>query len=512
LGTFEYFLPRERYEPVALLRWIETVRESAWNTANRQSDTLGIAPQVTLYAGPSTLPYGPWPRERWFVALRGCSSLNITPAGGNLPHALLALLDSAARLAARYRATPLRIERLEPHDISEVSCPAKATSIVMPLAPPSVSRGTTAPSAIEVLTQFVVNSHGVVDTSSIEFFPLLSGGFRALAVSAIAGWKFEAATIAGTPVAQIWHHPLIFLDSARAAWDPAGIGAAGISRFRWRDRDDGLVQIPEAGSLFGRLDETGHIVTFPVSAHSRSPREYFHPADVHRWVAAVTRLRDSALTAPAVPVFMTDHAFGKDTAAWRVTLRNSLGRSLKAKVTRPGAPGTAVFVSYEHSECDGDASIGSVLSASSAESALMLRSATEAANASSARRPAPAIDSLRTYGELEVACVAIAGLGHVPEQVRIADSVEASLSLPRDALVAFVVMRDGRVNGSSIHVMGKWSRGEVRRISAALSRVRFKPATFAGVRVAQRAHYLIRGILTPRLPDSTLQSLDLQHH
>jgi hypothetical protein len=94
------------------------------------------------------------------------------------------------------------------------------------------------------------------------------------------------------------------------------------------------------------------------------------------------------------------------------------------------------------------------------------------------------------YGELEVTCPALRREGLAAAGIQ-DDSIRASLSLQEEALVGFVIDRDGNVDRRSTYVFGEWSAADRIRIARAVSSLSFTPARFAGYRVAQRSHYLI---------------------
>jgi hypothetical protein len=501
LDRDEYFAPREFYRPTDIHEWAIRARATAdttrLNHARPTTDTLGKAPQHLIISGTSHRVIAQDGRfglhevtSSWITVMHGCdrpltwqaSNFAITFPRSAADHEFIAQLDSAATIAESARNKPVDHQQSAPFNQSEVSCILAPYGLRMPTRIATVA----ASAPLEVMARFIVTKSGLVDVASVEFYPELNGALLQRAIAAMKQWRVTGRR-GGEAIDFRMHHPVIFFDSLRSDnhTDISGFRDA----FLLTLRADGLLE-QRGGLIPGQIGETGHIWSRTASVHAIGSREVFRAADARRWLNDVNRMRDSASHVPIGSQELPDiNEARRPGDMWRVQLGNPMGRRLTARFFRSPDTAQSVGMELELSACASDAT-GSLLS-HSVWSEHGWNHMVRVVDSSLALHPTASIDSNRVYGELEVTCVAKPHDAGMPSRATREDSIATSLALHEDALVTFIVDRFGNVDRTSIHAMGKWRAADRSRIASAISGLRYTPATFAGVRVAQRAHLLI---------------------
>ncbi len=417
------------FAPDQITRWTESVRAFVGQARN---DTTTYGPHLSNVSslGMSVSYYHHRGAIQWGTLLSTfCGSGTWSNRTAAQLIDLLAKLDSAATLARSITNPPVAIDRSVVRDRADVTCGARVYLGLTDLPIDSVRmlNPRGKHAPIEILTRVIVSAGGIADTASLEFYPPASPSQRRAIIEALPRWQWWTATLHGTS-------------------NPVTSGVANRAHVvvRFADPADSadIVQFTTIGRrpTFVALDNG--MVEWS-SRFQANTHELYLPADVLRWVAEVRTTpqmrRPSELHFPREA-----HCGG---SPWQIYFG--------------GAPGNA-----------------------------WLDSAEAAARRAIAKNATPVVDTSRIYGELEITCPAERREGRSPAIAQ-DDSIRASLSLRSEALSGFVIDRDGFVEPKSIFVFGDWADADRRRISAAIATLTYLPPRFAGLRVAQRSHYLV---------------------
>jgi len=374
----------------------------------------------------------------------GATSVPAAPEASDF----LELLDSAATIAGNGFGRPPTLSH--PYYASEVSCTAK----------PDASNGRPrAANVREVGAEFVVDTAGVVEPTSIRFLPGTEARAATAASAAIAQWHFQPAEIDGTPVRQLVQMPVAF--GLAAPHDPSVN-----HKITLEATNDGWVHFQH---------ENGY--------NASTVQEWFAPDSVDAWAARVHQLN---------------------------ALADSLPKNVELQMerdTKLGPPNGIQFSGgfFRHGKTlDWRANLWSCAGASNEGEAGPVGDAapfTDAARTARARRGAPRDFSHDVFDAADVACTAWLTwtrvtrreffrvwrypTGAYPASMRRTNAVA-------EIFAAFIVDTAGRVEPKSVRVMPGSDPRAVRAIPATLAALRFRPATRGGFKVRQRVMQVIR--------------------
>jgi hypothetical protein len=455
--------PSAAFTPAEIMTWLDSARAFVQRTNPPVDSTrYGRFLARTLQLNIARSVNGA--RAGWTIYVEMCGTGGWSPPASEPPTELFAMLDSAATAARAASSQPARLPADTVVDATDAGC-GDGPNGPMPVDSQRMRHGAVYMPPFETMAQFVVTKRGVLDTRSIEFDPPLTPAYHVSAMRMLAQWRvLGPPSIGGTPVDVRYHRVVRFIDPTDSADLMLGRERP---RQTWIARRDGMLEW--------------------WNPTNRNEHEVFTPGEVSAWLDRISGLRArrgspvSQLSPPP-----TDR-FGQQalTSPWRDVLGSRDGSRVVATLYREGndlvhfglAGGICGHAPPYASEVDARADSSLTMAARSVAMATGFR-------------PNPALDTTRVYGEIETTCPASRS-GDAFRNATVDDSLRAALALPSEALVDFVVDRDGRVALRTVHVFGSWTANDRSRIGAATATLRYAPALFAGHRVAQRMHYLI---------------------
>jgi hypothetical protein len=430
----EFFAVTARFTPDTVRTWAEAVRRLVDDTAAAPMGKVSL-PRLTVgHAGIRFEMIRDSMRTRYELSASGCRGGGDGSSSRGDAILLVDALTQAARTASALRSVPA--DRGEgPSSLAQVTCPAWIQRTMMPawsatFGPRPATRG-------EALARFVITEHGRIDLATLSWDRAPAPGPAQAARAALAEWRFGYA-IVGRRRAPQWGHAIVwFADSS----DAAERQQAGWTRTRsFVTRRDGRI---EHAYLHPWIDSLW------TSDEEPRMREAYPPAAVRAWMAGRQRADGNGprLTVPG-------------------------GLTLHGQVTGAG-------ILYDGCHAHRTTATGGIPRAAQ----LPVTDSLRAALAEAERRPVRRVDSTRVHGETEVTCPA-------RPRGRLSSTL-TSWPGADEAILSFVVRRDGRVDPHSVVVLGDSGAGNSGIVRAALLNQQWHPGRLAGVRVPQRAHLVL---------------------